>query len=608
MQSTELDASMGILNTAAYQAPHLYLGTSLGLFRGRFSADFQRLDELVRIDTPVRNVLGLSLVDGQLFCSTSGETYEILQGRVRPACPVMGGAEMDRGFIHGKEVLIQRTFSGLCVYLKEDGRWRYSHELEGLPGPVRGAIIDRDGTLWVKVLYGSLWRLQLDDQLCTVISQTEFEGVGASNAPSEGLFRFGDRVLFSDGESGLYAYDDLLNRMVPYQRLERWSSALSIDQLSRDDYAIALAEGAVILHDRGDSLVVRQRLSQHILGGTTPDVVSRVVPLPGERYLFLRENTISICKLDGTGSDIGRAGELSLSRLTAHNYEARQDSLFRLDGSRIRIPWSYHSITLQYAIPRFGLSYQPHFRIRFSVSGEMHTPEELGTVPEITLSHLREGHYSVTAEALSLEGDVLSSYTHSFDVLPPWRRSILAIALYTLLALSFLMLVMLLLHRRWQIRDYQLKAEQQEAEVRALNADLTARIINNTKWNDTLRRIKEQITQQKERLGKDYPDKDYRAVCALIDREMKGESEWSFLSKSIDKAHDNFLHRLQERYPELSETDLRYCAYIRMNMSNKETAEVMNITVRGAEAARYRIKKKLGLNAEQSLETFLKAF
>lgn len=73
----------------------------------------------------------------------------------------------------------------------------------------------------------------------------------------------------------------------------------------------------------------------------------------------------------------------------------------------------------------------------------------------------------------------------------------------------------------------------------------------------------------------------------------------------FDLVHNDFMKKLRSRYPDLSNNEVLLCAYIKMNLSTKEIAPLMNISVRGMETMRYRIRKKFNLEREESLQEFL---
>jgi DNA-binding CsgD family transcriptional regulator len=69
--------------------------------------------------------------------------------------------------------------------------------------------------------------------------------------------------------------------------------------------------------------------------------------------------------------------------------------------------------------------------------------------------------------------------------------------------------------------------------------------------------------------------------------------------------HSDFLFTLKEKYPDLKAHELKLCAYLRMNLSSKEIAQLMSISVRGVEISRYRLRKKLDIPTETNLFQFL---
>ena len=69
--------------------------------------------------------------------------------------------------------------------------------------------------------------------------------------------------------------------------------------------------------------------------------------------------------------------------------------------------------------------------------------------------------------------------------------------------------------------------------------------------------------------------------------------------------HEKFFRNLRERYPSLTATDLRFCALLRLNLSTKDIAQMTNLTIRGVEAARYRLRKKLDIPDGTGLVDFL---
>jgi DNA-binding CsgD family transcriptional regulator len=82
---------------------------------------------------------------------------------------------------------------------------------------------------------------------------------------------------------------------------------------------------------------------------------------------------------------------------------------------------------------------------------------------------------------------------------------------------------------------------------------------------------------------------------------------WEQFAFHFDRVHSDFLAALKQEYPQLTANEQKLCAYLRMNLSTKEIAGLMNISVRGVEISRYRLRKKLQIPTETNLFQFLLA-
>jgi DNA-binding CsgD family transcriptional regulator len=77
------------------------------------------------------------------------------------------------------------------------------------------------------------------------------------------------------------------------------------------------------------------------------------------------------------------------------------------------------------------------------------------------------------------------------------------------------------------------------------------------------------------------------------------------LTMHFNNVNYEFFNKLKDRFPELSPNDLKFCAYLRMNLSSKEMSQLMNVTIKAVEVGRYRLRKKLHLQSETNLYEFL---
>jgi tetratricopeptide (TPR) repeat protein len=92
-----------------------------------------------------------------------------------------------------------------------------------------------------------------------------------------------------------------------------------------------------------------------------------------------------------------------------------------------------------------------------------------------------------------------------------------------------------------------------------------------------------------------------KEMVKIIWENLGSDDDWEKFKVHFEQVHPDFFKKLSEKYPELSPKEQKYCAYLRMNLNTKEIANLINISVRGMEAYRYRIRKKMGLENEANL-------
>ncbi len=107
------------------------------------------------------------------------------------------------------------------------------------------------------------------------------------------------------------------------------------------------------------------------------------------------------------------------------------------------------------------------------------------------------------------------------------------------------------------------------------------------------------------------PDKVLAQISRMrdgIDVNIRHDEDWKRFEKNFDIVYDEYLTRLSDSYPELTLGDKKLCAYLKMGLSSKEIAPLMNLTFRSVEMTRYRLRKKLRLSRDRNLIDFLQKF
>jgi DNA-binding CsgD family transcriptional regulator len=113
------------------------------------------------------------------------------------------------------------------------------------------------------------------------------------------------------------------------------------------------------------------------------------------------------------------------------------------------------------------------------------------------------------------------------------------------------------------------------------------------------------MVRLKKHTGAEKDSDDLKKIINIIKDENNIDKQWEQFTIHFDNVHSDFHAALKRKYPSLSSNELKLSAYLRMNLSTKEIAQLMNISVRGVEISRYRLSKKLQVGSEISLHDFL---
>lgn len=156
----------------------------------------------------------------------------------------------------------------------------------------------------------------------------------------------------------------------------------------------------------------------------------------------------------------------------------------------------------------------------------------------------------------------------------------------------------------------QLKNEKIEDELKSKSQELSQMMLSALDRNELITRVKRDLTKvQEDLLAAD--DKQASKRLAQMQNKLAQDAntrvDWERFEQNFDIVNDSFMRKLQAKFPWISTNEKRLCVYIIMGMQNKEIAPLMNISVRGVEMLRYRLRKKMDMQREDDLTTALRA-
>ena len=150
---------------------------------------------------------------------------------------------------------------------------------------------------------------------------------------------------------------------------------------------------------------------------------------------------------------------------------------------------------------------------------------------------------------------------------------------------------------------YRITTEKLQQENESHKKELASKAMYLSQKNELLEKIRKELRS----IARNTPPESVPPVKSLlhdVETAMSEDRAWDVFEEQFQKVHEPFITILTERYPTFTALEVRVCALIRLNLSTKEIARILQVTQRSVETYRYRIRKKLGSDAEENLNSF----
>jgi len=606
---------VGAVYSAAVFRNRLYLGSNQGLFE-RDSSDTKGPFNLVAGTSG--QTWSCNVFDNTLFISHNNITFMIKDREALRVPPAAGGFSLIQDPTDNNR-LVQSTYSSIVFYEKQGGEWNSAYILNGFNDLIRYIEMDHLNNLWASHMHRAVYRLHLNDEHDSILSSSYYGEETFGKDYDIQVFKVENRIVFTTGD-GIYTYDDINDSIKLFsqmnEQLGSYASAHRIIAGPDHHYWFISNDGIALFRILGGSLArIRaypaDLFREHLIAG-----FENIIPLTPYTGLLCLDN----------GYALLHAGDEDISRLiTDKNLRIKEILVSSSDGKgeflpltneSIELPYNKNSLVIKYSFPLFSgenIYYQSY------VEGlDSDWSEAIGK-PDFNFKRLPAGSYTIHVRAFNNWHQYSRTTTLKLIIAPPWYLKKVSFILY-----AVLLLVIFLIFRRFtvqRIREKEAKIrEMKEQELIRLRNDklhtelsfksqeLANATMSMIKKNEFLLEMKDIIKEQKEQLGVRYPEKFYMKLVRKIDQNISSIDDWKIFETHFERAHEKFLQKLITTYPRLSHSDLRLCAYLRMNLSSKEIAPLMRISVRGVENHRYRLRKKLNLKPDENLTDFILAF
>lgn len=612
----------------------LYLSTSNGVYRAPVarpasSPAFSHGDFELVVGSDKGDAWRIDEVNGQLLLAHHSGLYAIQDDLAVPLSNGTGSwmfLPMSSEY-PAQEVLVG-TYDGLDALHYADGQFRYTHSLQGTPDSYRFLTKDEQNDVWASHPYRGIYRHRLlpgHQRYETTLFTADH---GLPSTYQNYVFTLKNRMVFAT-KKGVYEFDRSRERFLPSKEFSVFSH-LALNYLKEDaDGNIWFSTGNKIGIARYHSAENRYTLSYFPeLEGYGAAGFENIYPYDRNNVYIGSEKGFLHLDYEAYLTEQDRP-RVVLSEVVATN-DQRDSVLFNgfqasLSGT-VHLPASYDTYRFAYSATAYGTENRIQYSYWLEGYEEKWSPWSDNIEKHYT--NLPSGTYRFKVKAIDNLNRESETVVFTFVIDPPWYKTAWALLVYTVLIAVGIYLLLkwqqTVFHNQQEKYEeqlahlryvHQLENEKKEKEIVKLQneklenevqlktkelANTNMQLMENT---GTLIKLKDEIAKLNAQSGDDA--KDLTRITVLLRDVEKNNKNWNQFAMHFDELNDGLLTRLKEAHPALSRTDLKLCAYLHLNLSSKEIAQLQNISVRGVEMHRYRLRKKLQLNTEQSLNDYL---
>ncbi|HTE31791.1 MAG TPA: triple tyrosine motif-containing protein [Chryseolinea sp.] len=634
--------------SAAIFKDQLYIGTGVGLYSLPLLASNNlagRQENFTLVPNTSGLVWGLNVVDDHLLVGRNDGAY-VVENNV---CIPM---DTSTGFwtfqpLNGQpdhQMMMAGTYNGINLYNYTAGKFLNPRIHTFFESAKYVAIMD--SSIWAAHPYQGLYQISLNDT-GGLVNKPYKDIHNILSSGHNHLFKIHNRIVLLSGK-GIFEYDKNTGDFKESAFFKRLFHSSIVSYVKED------AQGNIWFIQDKKAGIIDVSFPENPEVIYFPEINNKILGNDEEFIYPINKNNILIAgevgfyhidleKYKRTNHKLrvllravtafhGRDSTLFGGYL-AGNESVESGDIFQLEKN---IGYKWNSMHFEFSSPFFGGIVEYSCRLK----GYEMEWTAWSKKTERSYTNLPAGEYVFEVRARNNTGYQSSLSQFLFTISPPWYGTLAAYILYFILIIAIIYFFYKRQQRKYIVQQrnklrkqqdefeedqkqlqylHQLEIEKNEKEIIRLknikleaevghnNAVLASNTMSLLQKKELLNKIKDEILKAQEEPEAGTKTKNIRRIIKVINDELEINDDWERFSVYFDKVNNDFLKTLKENFPSLTHTDLKLCAYLRLNLSTKEIADLLNLSIRGVESSRYRLRKKLDLSMDVALVDFLEA-
>jgi len=608
----------------------LYVATNQGLFYHKWTDSF--VDEpFKRVEGTIAQAWNIQLIDDVLLCASNNGALLIENGKVTKVLDHNGYF----GFLsipNHPNYIIGENYNGFSIFKKNNNTVTYENSVAGFDETTNTfeTLLD-DNFLWLKKS-PYLYQMKLSNDLkkfeqVKIHSKisNNYKGIGSIQKINDKIYFQTKNHFFRYSKEQEIFFED--NKISSYFKNIPTVNTVIEDKLGNIWYCYDETLG--VLEKKNNNYIKKQAPFSNLSGNLVNNYISINTIDPNNVFIGLTEG---LAHYDFKISN----SFITKPKAFIESFSFPEDTISydNLTNANNNYDLSYSSnhVKFTFSSPIYDNSENISYSYKLEPFEDNWTKWSPSTVKEYT--NLREGSYTMKVKVKNSYGVESDPTIVNFTISPPWYRHPLAYISYLILAGIGIYIVSnriklkirknkyyetieqrrLYLEKESKIRQEQHelekeieKLENEKLQIKLLSKD--KELVNHTLQVAKKNKILNGIIQKLKDINTSSFDEETKAqftkLSRSITKEVNTDKSWKDLEKHLKNVHFDFLKKLKEKHPSISPREMDLATYLLMNMSTKEIAEFMNISTGGVELARYRLRKKLGLNQKENLIGYL---
>jgi ligand-binding sensor domain-containing protein/DNA-binding CsgD family transcriptional regulator len=604
---------LGTVYTSKLHNDKLYVGTNQGLFY----KNYKTYDEFKFINGTKGQVWSLFQYDGTLFCGHDSGTFVVDNGIAKNIFSESGTWKFET-VPNQPQLLLQGNYFGISVLSKTNDEWVFRNKITGFDYSSKYFEISRNLEVYVSHEYKGIFRLELDSDLLKTKRFTTY--TNPTKGKNASLTKFNNAIYYAN-KKGIFKLNEKTKQFVKDPLL---SSVFEQDQY---------VSGKLIVDNSNKIwLFSKNYIHYFSLSKLSNQLKQNIIPIPASltNSMLGYENITQISNSDYLIGTTNGYYILNLNDLSFKNYKIsitnvitnKQNESYsnRSIVSKGVFDFDENNIIINYTVPDYNKYINVEFQ--YLLEGFQEDWSEWNSKTTVSFKNLAPGNYSFKVRSKLANSTASEAVVYSFKVEKPWYWSNTALFVY------FISIIILsrFIHRAYknyyqkqkeklieennlllEIKELEneqqvmrIRNEQLSIDVDTKNRELAVSTMSLNSKNELLTFIKDDLKKTSE-----GGNRSIKSVISTISKNISEGDSWSIFKDAFDNTDKDFLKKMKVAHPILTANDLRLCAYLRLNLSSKEVAPLLNISVRSVEIKRYRLRKKMELTHEQGLVEYI---